>query len=86
MASITTLTPEGQVFLPQTIRDELRLEPFDRLEVRVIDGEARLRKANLTLGDLEGIVPALDRDIDPDEAIRMAKEERAARWRESADE
>ncbi|MEA2531037.1 MAG: Antidote-toxin recognition MazE, bacterial antitoxin [Thermomicrobiales bacterium] len=78
MGVLTSVSPEGQVTLPKSVRDELRLEPFDRIEIRVIDGEARLRKVDLTLADLEGIFPALDRDIDPDEAIRIAKEERAA--------
>jgi AbrB family looped-hinge helix DNA binding protein len=86
MAALTSLNPEGQVTLPKSVREELRLEPFDKIEVRVVDGEARLRKADLTLADLEGIFPALGRDIDPDEAIRIAKAERAARWRESQDE
>jgi AbrB family looped-hinge helix DNA binding protein len=86
MGVLTRLTAGGRVTLPKAVRDELHLRPFDKLEIRVVDGEARLRKADLTLADLEGIFPALDRDIDPDEAIRIAKEERAARWRESHDE
>jgi antitoxin PrlF len=82
MTALTSLTRKGQVTLPKAVRDALGLKPFDKLEVQVVDGEARLRKVPLSIAELEAIFPALDRDIDPDEAIRIAKRERAGRWRE----
>ena len=75
MARVTTLTSKGQVTIPKEIRDELGLKPFDKIEFVSENGEARLRKAFPSLEDLVGILPPLGMDID--EAIRLAKEERA---------
>jgi AbrB family looped-hinge helix DNA binding protein len=73
------LSRRGQVTIPKAGRETLNLKPFDQLDVDVIGGDIRLRK-RLTLEELAGIIPSLDPPMDPDEAIRMAKEERALRW------
>ena len=78
--STTTLTRKGQVTIPKEIRDQLGLKPFDRVEFSLEDGTARLRKAReMTLEEIAGSVPGLAIPID--DQIRMAKEERAERWR-----
>ena len=83
MIGTTSLTRKGQVTLPKPIRDALGLKPFDRIEVTVVGGEARLRKAHLSLDEIAGVLPPLDVPI---EAMpRIAKEERAKRWREKSE-
>jgi antitoxin PrlF len=76
------MTRRGQVTIPKTVREALGLKPFDRIDMIVVDGEVRLGRLP-TLAELAGSVPALDPPIDPDEAIRIAKEARALRWREN---
>jgi AbrB family looped-hinge helix DNA binding protein len=40
------ITSKGQVTIPQAIRDELGLLPNTEVTFEVVDGEARLRKAD----------------------------------------
>jgi AbrB family looped-hinge helix DNA binding protein len=40
------ITTKGQVTIPQEIRDELGLLPHTEVTFDVVDGEARLRKAD----------------------------------------
>lgn len=51
------ITTKGQVTIPQEIRDQLGLLPNTEVVFDVVDGEARLRKANrkgkrLSRGDM----------------------------------
>jgi AbrB family looped-hinge helix DNA binding protein len=78
MAWVTTLTREGQVSLPEEIRDELGLQPADRVEIRLENGEVRLRKADLTLEEVTGRLPPLGMPVE--QAIAEAKDERARRF------
>lgn len=75
MGRVTTLTSKGQVTIPKEIRDELGLKPFDKIEFISDNGQARLRKAYPSVEDLMGCLPPLGMDVE--EAIRLAKEERA---------
>ena len=75
MGRITTLTSKGQVTIPKEIRDELGLKPFDKIEFVSENGRVRLRKALPSLEELMGSLPPLG--VDVEEAIRLAKEERA---------
>jgi AbrB family looped-hinge helix DNA binding protein len=77
VTQVTSLTRKGQVTIPKHVRDQLGLRPFDKIEMRVENGEARLRKARLTLDEIAGSLPPIG--IDPDEAVRLAKQERAER-------
>lgn len=81
MSKVTTLTRKGQVTIPKEVRDKLGLKPFDKIEMRVEDGEARLRKARPSLDELAGSLPSLGLSID--EMIALAKEERAKRTAQS---
>ncbi len=78
MPWMTTLTQDGEVALPQEVRDELRLRPADRVEIHLENGEARLRKADLTLEEVTGSLPPLEMPIE--QAISEAKDERAKRF------
>ena len=76
MRLVTTLTRKGQVTIPKEIRDELGLKPHDRIRFGIEDGRVVLRKAYLSLEELAGCIPPLD-GISVEEAIQLAKEERA---------
>ncbi|MGH2557971.1 MAG: AbrB/MazE/SpoVT family DNA-binding domain-containing protein [Thermomicrobiales bacterium] len=77
MGTVTSLTRKGQLTIPKHVRDALGFKPFDKIEVELVEGEARLRKARLSLEEIAGSVPAIDIPIE--EAIRLAKDERALR-------
>ncbi len=78
MSRVTTLTRKGQVTLPKEVRQELGLKPFDKVEVTVEGGEARLRKVKASLDDIAGSLPPLS--LPAEEMITIAKEERAKRF------
>jgi AbrB family looped-hinge helix DNA binding protein len=81
MNGVTSLTRKGQVTLPKAVREALGLKPFDRIEVEVVDGEAHLRKARLSLDEIAGVLPPLD--VAVEDMPPIAKDERARRWREA---
>ncbi len=56
------ITTKGQVTIPQGIREELGLLPNTEVTFRVVDGEARLRKAGRGSGKLsrgDGVIQRL---------------------------
>lgn len=78
MKHVTKVSSEGQITIPEEIRECLGIEPDDTVELSYEDGQVVLRKRRLlSLEELKGILPPLE--IDPDEAIRLAKEEYIAR-------
>lgn len=81
MGKTTTVTSKGQVTIPKSVRDELGLKPFDRVEI-IPDGHggARLRKAGPSLEELVGIFPGIGLvdDDDLEHAIREARDEHYA--------
>ena len=57
-----TVTSKGQVTVPKTIRDRLRLHAGDRLDfVLQEEGKVILRKASIPIQELEGILHRADR-------------------------
>ncbi|MBB5235731.1 AbrB/MazE/SpoVT family DNA-binding domain-containing protein [Deinococcus budaensis] len=54
-----TLTSKGQLTLPRTLQDALRLRQGDRVEFRVSGGEATLRPAPAAAPDLRTFVGVL---------------------------
>ena len=67
----TTLTSKGQVTIPKEVRDSLGLKPFDKIEFRIENGTATLRKARLSFDDIVGILPLLGVPIEDMPAIAM---------------
>ena len=52
-----TMTTKGQITIPKSVRDRLRLNPGDRVDfVLQGEGEVVLRPATLDVRDLEGIL------------------------------
>lgn len=56
MAS-STITSKGQMTLPKEVRDQLRLQPGDRLDVAVQDRRIVLTPKTLRLEDLCSVLP-----------------------------
>jgi antitoxin PrlF len=59
MRLVTTLTSKGQVTIPKAIRDELGLKPHDKIAFSIRDGVATLRRARLSLEEMEGMLPSI---------------------------
>jgi AbrB family looped-hinge helix DNA binding protein len=79
MGRLTTVTSKGQVTIPKEVRDAVGIKPHDRIDFVVEDGYATLKRFP-TLDELAGSFPSLaplGLDISVEEAIRLAKEERA---------
>jgi AbrB family looped-hinge helix DNA binding protein len=79
MTRVTTLTSKGQVTIPKEVRDKLDLQPHDRITFVVVDGYATLRRLP-RLEEVVGSLPSLASlglDMTVEEAIDLAKEERA---------
>lgn len=75
-----TVTTKGQLTIPKAVRDRMKIEPGDRLDVIPLDDESFVfrRARRTTLDDLAGIVkydgPPLSVE-DIDKAIGDAVEE-----------
>ena len=55
--AIATLTSKGQVTIPKSVRESLRLRTGDRVEFAVQDdGTVRLRKRSVSILDLIGMI------------------------------
>jgi len=53
-----TITAKGQVTVPKTIRDKLRLAPGDKIDFILISGdEVRVVPVTASVKDLKGMVP-----------------------------
>jgi AbrB family looped-hinge helix DNA binding protein len=73
MSKITTMTSKGQVTIPKNVRDQLGLQPFDKIEIVADDeGGARLRKARPRIRELLGSLPA--NGLSVEEATARAEE------------
>jgi len=68
-----TITSKGQVTIPKTVRDTLKLHAGDRLDfILEADGTVRIVPVTSSIRELKGFVPAPKRTLslqDMDEAI-----------------
>jgi AbrB family looped-hinge helix DNA binding protein len=53
-----TVSPKFQVVIPKSIREELRLEPGEKLSMYLLDGEIRLHK-HRPMKELRGIAKGI---------------------------
>jgi len=79
-----TLTSKGQITIPKSMRDLLRLRPGYRVEFQIdASGQVLLKPCNKDVRDLKGIArPAGNRRVslrDMDKAIAKGAAEAAAR-------
>ena len=59
-----TITSKGQITLPKALRDELHLEPGDRVEFIVeVDGGVRMIPRKASVKQLKGMLPKPKRPI-----------------------
>jgi AbrB family looped-hinge helix DNA binding protein len=82
MMTTTTLTSKGQLTLPKEIRDRLGLKSGDKLSCRVSGDEIVMRRKNVRLADIIGIlhVPGKRATVEEmNEAVRQTAAERAMR-------
>lgn len=64
----TVITIKGQVTIPKTVRDQLKLHSGDRVEFVVEkDGTARLVPLITSVKELKGLVPRPERKLKLDE-------------------
>jgi antitoxin PrlF len=77
MKGVTTLTSKGQVTIPKEIRDELGLRPHDKVRFKKVDGTVQVEKAYLSLEEVAGSLKGHTFKGTVEEAIELAREERA---------
>jgi len=73
--STTTLTSKGQLTLPKNVRDRLKLQSGDKLEVYLQeDGSILLQPATVDIKELYGLLPKPSKSVsleDMDAVIRQ---------------
>jgi antitoxin PrlF len=67
------ITSKGQTTIPKRIRDELGLEPGDRVQFVLKDGEVVLHPIKSTLLDLRGSIKPIHRPEDFGEVRQEVK-------------
>ncbi len=72
---ITTVTQKGQVTIPAPIRKALKIKPRDRVEFRLVKGEARLRPAKSAVLATAGAVKTRHKIKDWSKFRRVIEEE-----------
>lgn len=82
----STLTSRGQTTIPKAIREQLQLQPGDRVEFLVEEGQVVLRRATADITELDGLLDRSGREpvsLDAmDAAIRQGAEAGEAQNRE----
>lgn len=82
---VAKMTSKGQVTIPQEVRRALALEPGDRVDFRIREGVAEIKRQG-SLADLSGTVPVPDevRGKSWDEIRALAMRRRAKDWEAKA--
>lgn len=73
-----TLTSRGQTTIPKSIREELRLQPGDRIEFILEEDQVVIRRAGADITALDGMVDRSDREPVSVEAMNEAIERAAS--------
>ncbi len=76
---IATITKRGQLTLPAEVRRTLNLGPEDKVVFVIENEKVTVRPAEFTARTVFSSVELLDNNINVEEAIRVAKEERIGR-------
>lgn len=72
---IATLTTKGQITIPKSVREKLRLEAGDKLKFLIHeDGSVELFPVTYSLAKLKGMVPKPKRPISLEEMDRVIRE------------
>ena len=76
----STLTSKGQMVIPKTIRDRLKLEPGDRLDFIIQeDGDVLIRPVSEDVQSLKGLLHRPGRPAVPVEKMNQVIRERRKR-------
>ena len=67
---LATVTTKGQVTIPKSVRDHLKIKPYDKVDF-FLEGDRAVLTPVKTLKDLRGVVP-------PKPGSTLAKERRRA--------
>jgi AbrB family looped-hinge helix DNA binding protein len=81
MGAIVKVTGSGQITIPAAMRRHLNIETGDRVMIQEnASGGLEVKPLSITLEDLVGWLPPLDREVDDDfgNVIRESQEEWAA--------
>ena len=77
--SVATLTSKGQITLPKAIREQLQLQPGDRVEFLVgPDGQITVWPVTSNVTILKGLIPKPKQPVSL-EAMRTAIKQRGGR-------
>lgn len=83
----STLTSRGQTTIPKPIREALGLQPGDRVEFLVEEGQVVLRRATADITELDGLLNRSGREPvsigEMDEAIQRGAQTDEARGGEA---
>ena len=78
---IATVTSKGQVTIPVAVREQLGSAPQDKLISRITEGnKVEIEPLPMTLEEVYGSVPPLNRPEDFAAIKQVVREEREARW------
>lgn len=72
-----TVSREGRVTIPRALRRMLNLRASDRVEFRIVDGRITIAPVRSVLTEHYQAVPPLESPLGPEEAVRLAVDERA---------
>jgi AbrB family looped-hinge helix DNA binding protein len=70
----STLTDEGQVTIPETIREALQLQVGDQVEFLVEEGKVELRRAAADITELDGLLDRSNQESVTIDEMRIAIE------------
>jgi AbrB family looped-hinge helix DNA binding protein len=78
----SSVSPKGQITLPQEIRRRLGVKPRDRVTIRLDGDEIKVTPLKSIVDEIAGSVPALDPARPWDEVIAIAREDLARNARD----
>ena len=74
---VSSISPKGQITIPQELRRRLGMKPKDKVAITLENGGVKIMPAKSSLGAVYQAVPALTRRLSVDEMIELAHEEQA---------
>jgi AbrB family looped-hinge helix DNA binding protein len=78
----SSVSPKGQITLPIDIRRELDIDPRDRVDIELVDGQIRVIPRRYTVRSAAGAAGRPGFKYVEGETERMVKDERAAAFYE----
>lgn len=73
----SSVSPKGQVTLPQEFRERLGIKPRDRVVLQLEGDSIRVVPAKSRLDAIYASIPPLPQQLSPEDMIKIATEEHA---------